>query len=81
MVGSKYTVPGRDKLISVHSVGDKDIEDIVVTIPFSKNCNGTNLTSKIGTVLFDETTKVKNAQHNTHFWRFASGESLNSPKT
>lgn len=29
-----------------------------MTIPFSKNCNGTNLTSKIGTVTFDEHTKV-----------------------
>eukprot|EP01127_Copromyxa_protea_P010953 TRINITY_DN2721_c0_g1_i2.p2 TRINITY_DN2721_c0_g1~~TRINITY_DN2721_c0_g1_i2.p2 ORF type:complete len:210 (+),score=30.43 TRINITY_DN2721_c0_g1_i2:712-1341(+) len=47
MIGSKHTVPR-----------DKDIEDIVVTIPFSKNCIGTNLTSKFGVVIFDEVTKI-----------------------
>lgn len=47
------------QLRSLTIAADKDIEDIVVTIPFSRNCNGTNLTSKVGTVVFDEVTKVQ----------------------
>eukprot|EP01127_Copromyxa_protea_P005529 TRINITY_DN15451_c0_g1_i1.p1 TRINITY_DN15451_c0_g1~~TRINITY_DN15451_c0_g1_i1.p1 ORF type:complete len:419 (-),score=62.16 TRINITY_DN15451_c0_g1_i1:35-1291(-) len=47
MVGSKHVAPG-----------NKEIENIIVTIPFSKNCIGTSLTSKVGTVTFDEQTKV-----------------------
>jgi len=47
MVGSKHVVPS-----------DKEIENIVVTIPFSRSCVGTNLSSKIGTVSFDEHTKI-----------------------
>jgi len=47
MVGSKHTIPA-----------DKEVENIVVTIPFSRNCSGTNLSAKIGTVSFDESTKV-----------------------
>jgi len=47
MVGSKHVVPA-----------DKEIENIVVTIPFSRSCIGTSLSSKIGSVSFDEHTKV-----------------------
>lgn len=59
MVGSKHIAPGLPQLhIQPYFAGDKEIEEIIVTIPFSKQCSGTNLTSKIGTVIFDETTKV-----------------------
>jgi len=43
---------------SKHLTGDKPIEDIVVTIPFSSSCSGTTLTSKTGSVTFDDATKV-----------------------
>jgi len=38
--------------------GDKEITNVIVTIPFSKSCGGTSLTSKSGAVAFDETTKI-----------------------
>lgn len=41
-----------------HITGDKPIEDIVVTIPFSASCTGTTLSSKFGIVHFDDVTKV-----------------------
>jgi len=43
---------------SKHITGDKPLEDIVVTIPFSSTCNGTTLSSKVGSVQFDDQTKV-----------------------
>eukprot|EP01126_Amoeba_proteus_P017239 TRINITY_DN181_c0_g2_i3.p1 TRINITY_DN181_c0_g2~~TRINITY_DN181_c0_g2_i3.p1 ORF type:complete len:325 (+),score=68.74 TRINITY_DN181_c0_g2_i3:470-1444(+) len=43
---------------SKHVTGDKEIENILITIPFSKLCGGTNLSSKIGHVHFDENTKI-----------------------
>jgi len=43
---------------SKHITGDKEISDVKVTVPFSKQCNGTSLTSKTGSVVFDESTKV-----------------------
>lgn len=45
MVGSKH-------------VTDKEVEDIQVIIPFSQSIGSTTLTSKIGQVNFDDTTKV-----------------------
>jgi hypothetical protein len=40
------------------SVGDREIQNVAITIPFSKTCGGTSLSSKSGMVNFDETTKV-----------------------
>jgi len=39
-------------------ITDKPIEDIVITIPFATTFNGISLTSKVGIVDVDETTKV-----------------------
>jgi len=47
MVGSKHNIPS-----------DREIENIVVTICFSPKYGGTNLSSKTGTVFFDEQTKI-----------------------
>lgn len=44
--------------ISISTKGDKPVEDIVLTIPFDPMCGGTTLTSKVGNVNFDETTKT-----------------------
>jgi len=41
-----------------NQTGDRPIEDITVTIKFASNCGGTTLSSKVGTVNFDEATKV-----------------------
>jgi len=43
---------------SKNITADKEITNVIVTIPFSKSCGGTSLSSKTGTVNFDETTKV-----------------------
>jgi len=43
---------------SKNIVGDREITDVCVTIPFSKSCGGTSLSSKTGVVHFDESTKV-----------------------
>jgi len=43
---------------SKHITGEKEISEIKVTIPFSKECNGTSLSSKTGSVIFDESTKI-----------------------
>lgn len=72
-----YRLVGSFPFVELNLPADKEIENIVVTIPFSKNCSGTNLTSKVGTVTFDEHTKVfLSLQAIVHsFLRFASGES------
>jgi len=44
--------------IGPKGVTDKPIEDIVITIPFATTFNGISLSSKVGTVDVDETTKV-----------------------
>jgi len=44
--------------IGPKGVTDKAIEDIVITIPFATTFNGISLTSKVGSVDVDETTKV-----------------------
>jgi len=43
---------------SKHITGDKPLEDIVITIPFAQSCSGTTLSSKIGIVTFDDSTKT-----------------------
>ena len=39
-------------------LGDRTIEDVVVTIPFSKNTSSFGLSSQSGSVNFDEATKI-----------------------
>jgi len=43
---------------SKNITGDKEISNVCITIPFSKSCGGTSLTSKTGNVTFDEATKT-----------------------
>jgi len=43
---------------SKNITGDKEITNVILTIPFSKTCGGTSLSSKTGVVNFDESTKV-----------------------
>jgi len=43
---------------SKNITGDREINNVIITIPFSKFCGGTSLSSKTGLVTFDETTKV-----------------------
>jgi len=45
-------------MVGTKGVTEKVIEDIVVKIPFPNNCSGISLTSKIGVVDCDETTKL-----------------------
>lgn len=41
------------------SVGNRQIEDVVVTIPFPKTVLNANLSANFGTVQFDDTTKAR----------------------
>jgi AP-3 complex subunit mu len=43
---------------SKNITGDREITNLIVTVPFSKSCGGTSLSSKTGMVHFDENTKV-----------------------
>jgi len=45
-------------MVGTKGVTDKIVEDIIVNIPFPNNCSGIMLTSKVGVVDCDETTKV-----------------------
>jgi tRNA(Leu) C34 or U34 (ribose-2'-O)-methylase TrmL len=45
------------------------IEEVMLVIPFSRNVRTANLTVTVGTILFDESSKVrkkKNTHTNTH---------------
>jgi len=45
-------------MIGTKHVTDRPIDDIVIRISFASNCSGVTLTSKVGVVNFDESTKV-----------------------
>jgi len=45
-------------MIATRHVTDRPIEDIVLTMNFATNCSGVTLTTKVGSVIFDEVTKV-----------------------
>ena len=43
------------------------IEEVMLVIPFSRNVRTANLTVTVGTILFDESSKVRTEEERTSF--------------